>query len=466
MKKVLLLNPPGKKLYIRDYYCSKVSQASYFNPPIDLLMISGRLSEMYSVEALDAIAGKMHDSECLQIIENNKYDIIVVMMGSVSWDEDVGFLQKTKNKLPDVKVISSGDIFLENGKERLEKTGLLDAVLLDFTNEDIIHYLEGNYEKIEHMIFKKNGEYIEKISDKIIKKKFQIPIPRHDLFITNKYSHPFSRRKPFSVLLTDFGCPFKCKFCIMSTLNYKYRDVSDVIKELDFMHSVGVKDFFCADQTFALNKERSSALLSEMIERNYDFSWFCFSRVDVVDEEILRLMKNAGCHTVIFGIESANENILKTYRKGYTREQIEYGINTASNIGIQTVGTFILGLPEETEETFTETLGFIKKLKLDFASFNVAVPRMGTELRKEAIEENIITSDMEIMDQSGSTVAMRTKTLSIDDIQKLKKRAVKEFYFRPGYLFSRVKKVRSLLELKNQVKNGIYLLRNFVEGYN
>ncbi len=460
MKKILLLNPPGEKIYIRDYYCSKISQASYINPPIDLLLLSGRLYEKYHVHAIDSIAEKINEQQCLKKIKSENYDVIVFLTGSVSWIEDIEVLKKIKQILPDVKVIASGDVFFEGGFERVKNHKLFDAVIYDFTNEDIIHFIEGDFNCIENMIFRENGEFKEKINKIYKKKEISIPIPRHELFTKNSYNHPFSQSPSFSVILTDFGCPFKCKFCIMPALDYKYRKISNVIDELDYMNKLGIKEIFWADQTFAVNKKRCEELLNRMIEKNYDFGWFCFTRVDVVNEKLLILMKKAGCHTIIFGVESANEFILKKYRKGYTKEEIRNGINMASKVGLNTVGTFIIGLPEETIETFNETLRFIKKLNLDFASFNVAVPRLGTELRKEAIDEKIIDSEMEVMDQSGINVAMRTKSLSIDDIKRFKRKAVKDFYFRPEYLFSRLKKINSFYNLKNQIKNSIKLFRN------
>lgn len=463
MKKILLLNPPGEKLYIRDYYCSKVSQADYIVPPIDFLFLSGRLAERYSVEILDAIVLKLKPEQCLKAILDKNPDVIIFLTGSVSWKYDIEFISEVK-KQKKVVMIGTGDIFLEKGKERLENHSFIDAVLLDFSTDDIMRYLEGDYQNVRNMLFRENGQIV---ATEIVRSRgaeYEIPIPKHDLFIKHNYRHPFSRKKKFTTILTDFGCPYKCVFCIMCQLGFKYRKVNNVMDELNFISSLGIKEVFFADQSFGAIRGRNQQICELIIKDKIDIEWFCFSRVDLVDEDFLRLMEKAGCHTIIFGVETANEGMLEKYRKGYKKEQIKDVFRLCREQGIKTAATFILGLPEETKETLHQTLQFALEINCDYASFNFAVPRMGTELRSLALKEGLIESNFECFDQSGSEIAMPSHYLSKEQILSLKKMAIKKFYFRPSYIWRRIRTNYSFFQLKNELSEGWALFKkNFIK---
>lgn len=463
MKNVLLLNPPGEKLYIRDYYCSKVSQADYIFPSVDLLFLSGRLHGHYRVTVIDAIAERLLPDDVLNRIEGKSFAAVVILVGSVSWEEDAHMISRLRTRLKDSRFIATGDVVLDAaGQKGLQEYADLDAYLLDFTNADILHYLSGQIGVIENMTFRDGDRIRECRTPRTKREEMRIPVPRHELFPLSRYRHPFARRTPLSCILTDFGCPFRCSFCIMASIGFKYRPVEDVLEELQHIVSLGIKELFWVDQTFGAVKERNKDLCRRIIAKKLDIGWFSFSRVDVVDYELLSLMKEAGCHTVIFGVESANERILKHYRKGYTKKQIIQAFTWCDRLGIDTAGTFILGLPEETEESARETIEFARSLPCDYASFNVAVPRFGTDLRKEAIATGVAGEDLVVMDQSGTTVAMPSKSLTQERIGQLKSRAVRRFYLRPSYLFRRLRRLRSWSQLLVQIQNSWNLLRNFM----
>lgn len=455
--KVLLLNPPGKKLYVRDYYCSKISKSNYLFHPIDLLMQSGRLAEHYEVHVIDAIADGIGKTACLRMIDSFSPDVIVSLIGAVSLEEDLPFLERLKKE--GRLIIVSGDISLEDTGKWLKDHPFIDAAILDFTSEDIISYLEGNNESINSMVYRTSEGISGTKPVRTRNEDFYVPVPRHDLFASRNYHFPFVRHKEFATVLTDYGCPFRCSFCVMSTLGYRYRNVENVIDELRELKRLGKKEIFFIDQTFGINKKRTLDLCRRMKDAEFNFGWVCYSRVDIVNEELLKTMKEAGCHTIMFGVESASEEILKKYQKGYTKTQIRDAFRLCRKYNIRTVATFILGLPDETEETANETIEFLKEIDCDFASFNVAVPRMNTPLRQEAIREGLITSDLEIMDQGGSSIAMPTRNLTTEQVQGLKMKAIRGFYLRPSYLWKRLRGISSFYELKEQVSEGLTLLK-------
>lgn len=465
-RRILLLNPPGRELYLRDYYCSKVSQADYLNHPVDLLFLSGRLKPLGKLFLVDAVIDHLSVGESLSQIEEIQPDYVVGLIGSVSLQEDVTFYRALSRRVAS-RIALSGDILIHRRSERLEELTFADAFLHDFSSDDLCRWIEGaDPDQLENMTVRHRNQVSQTPIRRIKGEHLALPVPRHDLFLEKPYRYPFVRKHRFATVLTEFGCPYRCNFCIMSTLGWKVRPVKDILTELDLLAELHVPEIFFLDQTFGINKVRARELLEQMCRRKYGFGWVCFSRPDVVGEPLLRSMKQAGCHTVILGVESGNEGILKAAQKDYGRDEIVRGVALCRQHSLRTVATIILGLPEETQDSFEETMAFLQELRPDYVSFNVAVPRMGTPLRNRALRLGLIDDSHEIMDQSGSTNTMPTLTLTGSQVQLMKKRAIREFYGDIRYLKSRLLKLArhgSVSEFRIHLRQGASLFRNYLQ---
>ncbi|MBU1809244.1 MAG: cobalamin B12-binding domain-containing protein, partial [Candidatus Omnitrophica bacterium] len=125
---VVLLNPPGSRLYVRSYYCGATSKAGYLFQPIDLLMLSGRLAGEFEITVIDAIADRLGADEAIEKISRFKADAVVCMVSVVSWDTDLQFLDRLKKNDPHVKIIANGDVFFEDPEKILAECGCIDAI--------------------------------------------------------------------------------------------------------------------------------------------------------------------------------------------------------------------------------------------------------------------------------------------------------------------------------------------------
>jgi len=458
---VVLLNPPGSRLYVRSYYCGATSKAGYLFQPIDLLMLSGRLAGEFEITVIDAIADRLGADEAIEKISRFKADAVVCMVSVVSWDTDLQFLDRLKKNDPHVKIIANGDVFFEDPEKILAECGCIDAIIFDFISEDVIHYLKNECEKASNMLYKKDGRIVVRRSSlPAAGTAFSMPIPRHELFLNRNYRFPFAKHHPFTTVLTNFGCPFKCTFCIANTLGFRYRGAEEVYKELLYITKLGIREVFFEDMTFGLPEHNTVRLLELMISGKLNIGWTCFSRVDVVDRDMLALMKMAGCHTIMFGVESASEDILRKYKKGCTKAKMKEAFAVSRDVGIKTVGTFILGLPEDDRASVLETIHFAKEIDCDYASFNIAVPRPGTPLREAAVRDGLIRKSSLVFDHSGSSISTISRNLSKEELGRLRKRAIREFYFRPSYILRHLAKMRSLSELMEHIREFIGLVRN------
>lgn len=460
---ILLLNPPGKKLYVRDYYCSKTSKANYIYHPIDLLLLSGILASRHNIDLIDAIVERLSPDTCLNRIANKKPDAIIALTGAVSIKEDIPFFSDIKKRLGNIPIYASGDILMEDGAEFLKKVNCIDGIILDFTSDEILRLLDGIEGPFGTLIYK-NGNSIVDNTGKFLRGEFSIPIPRYEIFLRNKYTYPFISSPMFATVLTDYGCPFRCSFCIMGTIPYKYRSAENVIEELEYIHTLGMKEIYFGDQTFGIVKKRAIEICRKMIEKRFGFGWVCFSRADITDEDMLRLMKEAGCHTIIYGVETGDDELLKQYEKDISKETIKKAFTLCKKHGINTVGTFVLGLPEDNRESILRTVEFAKELDCDYASFNVYVPRMNTRLRDEVLKMGLISTDVKTMDQSGSYSVIGTKHLSSAEVLKLKNKAVRDFYLNPRYIMRRLSRLKSGKDIMREVRGGLGVLKDIAAG--
>lgn len=456
-KRVLLLNPPGRDLYIRDYFCSKTTKSNYLFHPIDLVVLSGAFAERHTTEVFDAIAERTTPSRALGRISDFAPDCVVSLVGAASWDEDRAFLRDVK-RATGARIFVIGDVIHDGGEEVLEHEPWLDGCFQSFANGDALALVEGRLGDIVNATVRE-GTVVRRVHGGKQHGVYRVPTPRHDLFPKRGYSFSFARRKPFATVLTDYGCPYPCTFCVIGTLGFATRPIDDVIEEFRFLKRLGVKELFVMDQTFGIQADRGIELCERMVAERLGFGWTTYARPDLASEALLSAMVRAGCHTIMMGVESPDDAVLEHYRKGYGSGAVRQAFYRARALGLRTVGTFILGLPQECEESIERTVDYAIELGMDFASFNVAVPRFGTPFRSEAVDRGLASVDTRVMDQGGSTAAMPTLSLTRDRMLELKRRAIRRFYLRPGYLVKRLASVRTVHELHSQVREGWALLR-------
>jgi radical SAM superfamily enzyme YgiQ (UPF0313 family) len=228
-----------------------------------------------------------------------------------------------------------------------------------------------------------------------------------------------------------------------------------------------VKEVLFYDDTFTMNRKRTLALCKSLLDRKIDLPWSCETRVDLVDLELLIEMRKAGCYLISFGVESGNQTILDSLKKGIKLEDAKMAFQLTKKAGIQTVGYFMLGSPGDTPDTIKETIEFAKSVDADFAQFSITTPFPGTELY-EAYKSGSGTIDdwdkfIYAKVKNIDAPIFETKRLSRADLESYIKTAYKEFYIRPSYIFKRLISLRTLSDLKVNLK-GFGMFMDMLKG--
>lgn len=353
-----------------------------------------------------------------------------------------------------MKRVGCGDVLLEGGRSWVEE-GLLDAVALDFGLPSVAQYLLGTPGPLPGLVGRFGTQVLE--AAPVLDAEVAVGLPPHELFLGYGYRYPFARRQPFAGILTDFGCPFSCSFCVMSGLSYRRRPNGEVAEEIRLLESLGVREFMLWDQTFAARRQWAHEFLDMLPGRR--MGWTCFTRPDRIDGELARRMADKGCHTVIMGVETAKPETLLAMRKGFTPQQALDAFAACRAAGMETVATVMVGLPGEDEADVERTMEFILRMDPDYLSVHTAVPRAGTGLRREMARGGLVPEGCDAMDQSGETCVLASDRLSAQDILRLRRRFNRRFYARPSYLLRTA--ARLLMRpavLVDHVRQGLALL--------
>ncbi|MCU0287004.1 MAG: radical SAM protein, partial [Acidobacteria bacterium] len=318
---------------------------------------------------------QMEKDKLKEKLEKNKYLTIAVTTTIYNFDhpilEVISFIRKYDDK---AKLIVGGP-YISKRSESLEPENLrslfkyIDADFYTCSREgeealaNIIRALKSNHDfsNIPNIAYKKGTEFI-----------ILPTTPELNSLAENMIDYTLFPRKDiggFLNLRLSKGCPYRCSFCGFPhrTVKYMYNSVECIKKELDAIRDIGTVDrLFFMDDTVNVPLKRFKEIMRMMIKEKYKFQWNCFFRCDQMDEEVVELMKNAGCEGVFLGLESANETILKNMNKTAGKEVYRKYIPLFKEAGITIFMSVFTGFPGETVETFWETMNFLKETKADF----------------------------------------------------------------------------------------------------
>lgn len=462
-KKILLLNPPpfNKRKFIRSAYCNSVSKAGYYWAPIDLLCQSGILKDNYDVRVIDATGENWDEKKTFKkIYDYGKFDGLIFLTSLASKEYDFNFLRTLRASGHAGKVVLSGGYLLFEHKEIFENE-LAEGILLDYVSHETNDFFADGTVKYNTISTPENmfgqSDIAEEYSG-----EFQYPVPLHLQFPVNKYYMPYCKRLPMTSAATSVGCPHRCNFCTWANLKYRCRNVENTIEELDFIARNNIKEIMFVEPLFGGFKNKSKSLLKKIIDNKIDITFSIECRVNLIDEEFADLLSRAGCHDVMFGVETGNDALLENIRKGFTVEDIRRAFKICKKYKIGTTGHFIIGLPGENRETIKNTIDLAKEIDCDFASFNMVMTLPGTTLYKEAEEDGKITKENALTSCSDvETPKISYSELTPEELKCYTSYAFRSFYIRPDYIVKTILKFINPVRLRIIIKEFLYFFRKY-----
>ncbi len=289
-----------------------------------------------------------------------------------------------------------------------------------------------------------------------------LPFPARDLTAYLDYRFFLSKKPVFTTLITSRGCPYGCTFCDECYSSFRIRSARRVVDEiLDCHQRLGIGHFFIFDSTFTVDRQRVIDICNLLVENGADITFDIRSRVDLVDEEMLAALKDAGCVRIQYGIESGNDAILAGIEKGISVEQVKSAVTLTKAYGFEILGDFMIGLPGESEREIADSVELALNLPLDFVQISIAVPYPKTKLYEQFLLKNPSDDYWLVFSQTpheGFQPPYWEETFDRAALNNLLVRAYCRFYLRPSYMVRTLCKIGSISEGYHKLKAGAELI--------
>lgn len=268
-----------------------------------------------------------------------------------------------------------------------------------------------------------------------------LPMDKYRAHNWHCFDHIFDRQ-PYVSMHTSLGCPYKCSFCCINAPfgkpSYRMWSPDSVIKEIDILVTkYGVKNIKFVDEMFVLNPRHVLGICDHIIERGYDLNIWAYARVDTVKDAFLEKLQRAGFRWLALGIESGSKMVRDGVEKGrFGSIDIIQTVRKIQDAGINVIGNYIFGLPDDTHESMQETLELALEANCEFANFYCAMAYPGSKLYSMALEKQWPLPETWIgySQHSYECLPLRTETLTAAEVLKFRDEAFNRYFSDPNYL--------------------------------
>lgn len=442
---VLFITPPCIELY------SNMREGAPIYPPLGIAYIAALLlKKKIKVKIVDAFALNLSWPEIEERIREEN-PLVVGVTGTTSIFREVVRIAKiAKKNVPGAMVVVGGIHATSLPKFTLERHPEIDVVAIgesDFTMVELTKAIKQKkpLKTVKGIAFRSGKKIVFTEPRPRITDLDSLPFPARDLLPNEKYRPPskIPIKMPFTTVMTSRGCPSECVFCGSKAMwgrQLVQRGAENVLAEVnEIVKKYKVKQIIFADDTFTINKQRLMKICDGLAK--LDIVWGCSSRVNTIDEEAVKKMKESGCVWLEFGIETGSERMMKVIKKGITLDQARKAVKLAKKYKIQTSTAFMIGNIGETKEDIEKTIKFMKELDGDYVNLSILTPYPGTESYDIASKKGYLKVDIESYTQPKySDPVIELPDVTTEELKAYWKKGMREFYFRPKFIFRMLKR--------------------------
>lgn len=276
-----------------------------------------------------------------------------------------------------------------------------------------------------------------------------MPEPALDLLPMDKYRahnwHCFEdihNRQPYASIHTSLGCPYRCSFCCINApfgkSSYRMWSPDNIIKQIDVLvNDYQIKNIKIVDEMFVLNKSHVLGICEGIIDRGYELNIWAYARIDTVKDEYLESLRKAGVRWLALGIESGSKHVRDGVEKGrFGTTDILKIVDKIKKAGINIIGNYIFGLPDDDHQTMQETLELAIEANCEFANFYSAMAYPGSQLYQQAIQHGWKLPENWIgySQHSYETLPLPTEHISAAEVLKFRDEAFVKYFTNERYL--------------------------------
>ncbi len=371
-------------------------------PPLGLLFVAASLEKAgFKVELLDNYLLRKSNSDLKKLVKKLNPAVVGITCSSASYPVCVASAKVIKEVLPHCKIVVGGwhpsyvpESMFQHPEIDYVIMGEGERAMVELSTCITKNLGEKTISQIPGLAFRKKQQII-KNPQEFISDLDEIPFLARHLLTLDLYERkiPFLNVAPVDTMNIVRGCPFNCAFCETRRLwgpGCRAFSPRRVVDEIEYMaNNFGTKGLYFLGDNFTINKKRTIELCEEIRTSKKEIEWVCDTRADMISQDLLRTMKNAGCKTIWFGVESGSPKILEKINKGITIEQNIQAFKLCKKEGIQTACSFMIGIPGETLNDIDMSYKFAKKLNPDWVQFNIYIAYPGSTLYDEVMEKGL-----------------------------------------------------------------------------
>jgi anaerobic magnesium-protoporphyrin IX monomethyl ester cyclase len=455
-----------------------LEDASSRCPNLGMAILAAILEKKgYAVKILDAFSLSLNNQQIIEYVKKVNPKIIGISSVTANFGQAMDILEAIKATDQQIITIYGGP-HVTIMPDSVLKSKNVDYIVLGEAEKTIVELIghllhkKGDLENIKGIGYKDNEGKIKLTSGRdFIKDIDDIPMPAYHLLPMDSYRAYgwLDLGRKFCSMITSRGCPFQCTYCTSSKIfgyRWRYRSVENVFKEIMLLYNkYGIRHIYFQDDEFTVNHQRVLDICNKIIENKLDLVWECLTRVSHVDEELLKKMGEAGCKSILYGIECGYQEGIDKINKKITLEQAIDAVRLSKKYGISPKVTFMMGFPWEGKEEIKKTISFAKKLNGDLTFFNVLNPYPGTPLYDQIKKDNLFVGgySWDRYSPHGETPVIRTKHLTENELAYWNGRAYLAVYSSPRFILRKLKMLTNIRELRRNFKSAISLFSTYLK---
>lgn len=434
-------------------------------PPIGLALLAARLREQgREVSVYDSFIGRGGPEGAAREAKRLRPEVVGLPVVTPCATEVYAQAAAVREAHPDA-VIVMGNIHADLFAEDILRRGIADIVVHGEAEDTIVEVDRAIVEKTDlstvRGISYRSGDLIVRNPDRPqIEDLDSLPFPAWDLFPMEHYGlFKFAEvDTPATLICGSRGCPYRCTFCSLHVMGprRRKRSVPNLVDEIEWLHErFGMKQVAFVDPIFPISRKEGIAFADELIRRGLHkkVTWVTETRVDLLDEEMLRHCRESGLRRVMFGIEVGDDAVLESLKKKFVVNESRAAIEMCRKVGVQTVGFFMVGVPGDTMQSIERTIDLACEMEPDFAKFTVFVPYPGTTDYNNLKAQGKLIGDPEDWSRYTSYPTRDNppvylpEGMTLDDLLRVHRRAFRRVYARPSAVWRHLVKIRTLSPL-------------------
>ncbi len=405
--------------------------------------------------------------EMIKEVRDWKPDLFGVYSVALMWNRARTLIRLAKEAYPRVFTVAGGHGPTAFRTACFDEQAL-DAVVFGEGELTAVELAErvasgASLEGVKGCIWRDGDRIVENPPREPITNLDVLPFPAYDLVAHYPYKPSYGQilRPPAVEMVSSRGCKNNCIYCFRMMGNAtRFRSPGHVVDEIEwYVKRYVVREIKFWDEHFALDRERTIGICEEILRRGLRIVFWCSARVDGVDEELLRIMKRAGCWCINYGLETGVQKNLEALNKETTVEQGREAVLLTHRLGIDTMGTYVFGIPGETYEEGLETIRFACSLNHYYVEFFPLTPFPGTELYKNVEKYGRLNAPLERLGMLFKGAPFVPYTLTAEQIIDLLERAYASYYARPSFVLRRIARIREWYDVQAMFYGGLSIAK-------